>query len=163
MEIEIVGVCGQINCYSFLEYVFIVFLLELVFYIILILIGNFKDIMVCVFEMLVVVWIIVCEDMWIIVILIYWFGLKMLFLVYYEYNVDKQWLKIMVEFEVGYVVVLVFDVGMLLVFDFGFWFVCDVVVVGYKVILVFGVLVLLVGLVVLGLFSDMVLFVGFLL
>lgn len=58
---------------------------------------------------------------------------------------------------------LVSDVGILLVSDFGFCLVCVVCVVGIKVSLVFGVCVVIVVLSVVGLFSDCFSFEGFLL
>lgn len=127
------------------------------------LIGNLCDIILCVLDVLVGVDFVFVEDMWVICCLFDVYEIDVKFQLYYDYNGEKIRLLVLQYLEDGVCIVLVFDVGMLLIFDLGFKLVCEVIVAGYEVMVIFGVLVVLFVLCVVGLLMDSFIFVGFLL
>lgn len=139
--------------------------LEVVLYLVVMFIGLVCDIMLWVLDVLNVVDVLVVEDMCNLCYLLDIYGILLCgcwLIVYYDYNVDCVRFVIFVVLYQGLLVVYVLDVGMLLVVDLGYWLVCDVIGEGLVVWVLLGFFVVLVGLLVLGLFSDCFLFVGFL-
>lgn len=103
-----------------------------------ILIGNLDDMLKCVIDILNLVDFIVCEDIWVIIKFLNYFGIKKKFVFFYEFSLKEKEEKIIYELKSGKKIVFVFDVGMFFILDFGYEFVWRCIEEGIEVIVVFG-------------------------
>lgn len=147
----------------FFEFVYMQYYLDVMFYVVVMLIGNMVDIMLCVLYVFGFVDCIVVEDICNMGQLFVCYGILKLFVVVYEYN-ECEVVQCVIELLCGgECVVYVLDVGMLGILDFGVWFVDVVCVVGFVVVLLFGVSVVVIVFSVVGDWVGVFMFVGFLL
>lgn len=102
-------------------------------YVVFILVGNLEDMIFCVICVLKEVDLILVEDMCILGIFLKYFEIKNVMQFYYKFNEYKIVEGIVNCIKVGEIVVLIFDVGIFGIFDFGFLIVCECVKSGIEV------------------------------